>query len=274
MFKTLRLLSASIFALCSLHLCIAEEPGENAIQEAISLLKTRLSEASSKEEKEKISEGIEALESQLPSTTSPLPSNDFLKSLDEKDFEEKLLAKVRYKSDTGELSLFYDFRSAKQLQDFEEAEDKTVQGRALILGGGESIKHRVKFKTMTVTGLLQINNVGGHHIVTTGKFGFGSSRLNGAYTHFFVFGGRESARTQDVLANRWTNKPQKFFLKIEEDRVSCGFGNQQLGKAITDTTLDHAGELIINGVNAPTAIGSLTISGKIDAEWAKKFLNK
>jgi hypothetical protein len=199
------------------------------------------------------------------------PPDSLLAKLSTKDFRKKLKGRSLFDEETGQLTLFYDFSNTHQCEDFlNELDHNPIQRGAVILQGGESITHRVKFKTLTVNGAIHFQNVGGNCISTTGDYGFGTAGLNGTLCSMYCFGGRDKAHT-NIDYKKITDKPYAFQLVVTESRVGSQVGPIKLGTAISANPAVSAGQLILRGAGGPCAISNLTLIGKIDPDWARTF---
>jgi hypothetical protein len=199
------------------------------------------------------------------------PPDSLLAKLSSKDFRKRLKCRSLYDEEKGQLTLFYDFLNTHQFEDYlNELDHNPIQRGAVMLQGGESITHRVKFKTLTVAGTIHFTNVGGNCISTTGDYGFGTTGMNGTLCSMYCFAGRDRSHT-NIDYKKMTDKPFAFQLVISESRIGSQVGPIQLGTAITANPAVSAGQLILRGAGGPCAISNLTLIGKIDPEWARTF---
>jgi hypothetical protein len=207
---------------------------------------------------------------QILATPSDQPEL-ILTKLSTKDFRKKFKGRSLYDEEKGQLTLFYDFSNTHQYEDFlNELDHNPVQRGVVVLQGGESITHRVKFTTLMVTGTIHFKNVGGNSVSTTGDYGFGTTGLNGTLCSMYCFGGPDRTHT-NIDYKKMTDKPFAFQLVITESRIASQVGPIQLGTAITANPAPPAGQLVLQGASGPCAISNLTLTGKIDPDWARTF---
>lgn len=174
----------------------------------------------------------------------------------------KFRARVTFDAKGNELTLVYDFRKNVQLQDFDlNGSEPLLANGVLGLGPAQSVRHIVKFKTVTITGVLA-NKGKGDYITSTG--GLRASREgnwigigNGVdYTRFHGAGEKEV----NQFAIEFTEKAMRFRL-----------GKGVVGK---ETQIPPVGQIQLSGGESGAGFSLLTLKGEIDPEWAEEFFKQ
>jgi hypothetical protein len=184
---------------------------------------------------------------------------------------KNLRGKAAYNPKTGELSLGYDFLNRAQLQDFDlqKAHPVTAHGM-LALGGGDSIVHLVKFKTLSLAGIVSVRQMKGRVAATSGgaSIELGDPARD---TLYLDIAGEDPV--QLLVPEKERSGVFPFGLQVEERRLIVYWGTSKLGKPISEP---RAGRVELNGGEKGFAFGNLSLRGQLDEEWAKEFfgLNK
>jgi hypothetical protein len=264
--------------ICSTIL-LADTPGEEAVKEAIKTLKAKRAEVKDKADQALLDTAIKDLEERLAQVGKGEPEPEAKKDgafVLPKNWELKFntgKAKPTYDQKTGVLKLAYDFSDAKQLKDFEFADDvkPTVQKGVLTVKGGDEIKHLVRFKTISVGVVIVL---GGEEVPlkTSGDYwvfagGRDQTVLDVGYGKSgdtFIAG---KGLGRKVHGNGTSLTISEWF--VSETKVGVKAGNIDVsGKKKSDSAPGH---LILAAKSAPNQFQKLTVSGTLDPEWAKEF---
>lgn len=170
---------------------------------------------------------------------------------------------------SGRLSLRYDFREPGQLADFDLMKSRPEVGGGLLkLEPGESIRHVVPFKSVTVKSAMTIRNTGGRHLATTGGYGLGYRGDGGSGLLVRLLVGPDAEVASDYVrgVNGFVNFPVS--LAITGERVVLNHGDNKLGKAISGKP---AGQVELYGGDGGNDFRELDLSGEVDAEWIKAW---
>jgi len=237
-----------------------DNPGEEAIREAITILEARKAQAEKKDDKDKIARAVADLEKLLPAAkkdgAEAKADPDLAKLVTPALLKKRLAGKAAFNPKTGELTLVYDFKDKDQLKDFDLGDAKPVVAKgAVALEAATDIQHVAVFKTLTVTWVV----ISGKFVDvrTTSKvrvFGWVSLIVDGQ-------GGQE-----DIGVPLQGATP--FKLTVSEKRVALEVGAKK-GGMVRD--VPQAGQLILGGGSAGNQFSKLTLTGKVDEAWAKEF---
>ena len=184
---------------------------------------------------------------------------DLAKLVTQALLKKKFVGKAAFNPRTNELTLLYDFANKDQLKDFNLGDAKPVVAKgAVSLEAATDIQHVAVFKTLTVTWVV----VSGKYVDvrTTSKvrvYGWGSVIVDGQ-------GGQE-----DLGGPLQGATP--FKLAVSEKRVALEVGTKK-GAMVRD--VPQAGQLILGGGPAGNQFSKLTLTGKLDEEWAKDFFKE
>lgn len=175
-------------------------------------------------------------------------------------------SKATYDEQTGVLKLTYKFTDRKELKDFQCSDiEPKVAANAVYISAGQNIKHVVTFDTVNVSGVIGLKEMKGICISTTGgtAIGLGGAGKDGIYV------APKGQKTLDkIVPARFRRGTIRFVVAITDKRATLYWGNDQLGGESTDP---GAGQVILHGGESGYAYGSLTITGKLNRDWAKKF---
>lgn len=257
----------------------ADTPGEEAVKQAVKALKDKRGQVKDKTDQALLDAAIKDLEDRLAQVGKVVPGEEKKDAafLPPKGWELKFNAArngATYSPKTGELKLVYDFADAKQLKDFEYADDAkpSVQKGVLTLKGGDAIKHRAKFLTLTVACDMQVGE--GEAMQTTEGYalfvGPNQQRQTvidlraGGQAKTFVAGGPAGVNPVNgvsaVTLKEWS---------IGETKIGVVAGTLDRSGKKPDNR--PAGQLVLAASNAPNAYKRLVVTGKLDPEWAKEF---
>jgi LSD1 subclass zinc finger protein len=181
--------------------------------------------------------------------------------------QKKFHGRAAYNPRTKELTLTYDFRDKSQLKDFDLGDAKpALKGGAVVLEPGESIKHLVHFKdTLTLTGVLHPKRHTGTHLGTS----------EGIKVTVRDFAGTRILIDEKEFAANGNCPNSKYAwpmeLKVLPSRVAVKLADVSLGKEAKDTPV---GQVQFFSGDAGNAFGRITMTGKLDPEWAKGFFAK
>jgi hypothetical protein len=248
-----------------------ESPGEEAIREAITVLEARKAQVEKKEDKDKIAKAIVELEKLVPAKKAADPKADDLgKLLTPSLLKKKFAGKAAFNPKTGELTLVYDFSAKEQLKDFEVGDSKPGLAKGVLtVGPGENVRQVVRFKTLTVTGQVQIGSLSGRHFKTSEKLWVGGSDKD-----IYILNENSSKEAEKYVSAAFT--PTKaltsFEFSVSPVRLALRIGEARIGLATKTTS---AGQLeLLGGNSGGNSYGKLVLQGQIDPEWAKEFFKE
>lgn len=276
----LRFLLGALFCLVACSLVVrADTPGEEAVKTAITWLKEKRAVVKDKADQALLDTAIKDLEERLAQVGKGEPEPDAKKDgafVLPKNWELKFntgKAKPTYDPKTGVLKLAYDFSDAKQLKDFEFADDvkPTVQKGVLTVKGGDEIKHLVRFKTISVGVVIvlggeevPLKTSGDYWVFAAGRDQTVLDVCYGKSGDTFIAG---KGLGRKVHGNGTSLTITEWF--VSETKVGLKAGNIDLsGKKKADAAPGH---LILAGKAAPNQFQKLTLAGTLDPEWAKEF---
>jgi hypothetical protein len=181
--------------------------------------------------------------------------------------------KPTYDPKTGILKLTYDFSDNKQLKDFEYDKDipPKINMNVLTMVTGTELKHAVAFTTLDLS--CQINNGGGHQPLmrTSGGSMLRSWLTPPAQSRMMLNEGEKELVVGNpelpvdantfVLVKSWS---------ITDKLISLKAGNADIS-AKRPGTSTAVGHIILVAKVGPNRYSKLTLSGKIDPDWAKEF---
>jgi len=181
--------------------------------------------------------------------------------------QRKLAGRATYNEKTGVLSLTYPFTSKNELKDFEVSDPPPTiiaPGGAVLLQPADTAKHIVRFDTMTLTGVLGARKPKGK-LLSTSEGASVSFDQALSVLHFNTANDEEQ-QLHVPFRNVSTNF--RLGLIIAENKATVQYGADQIGHG---TSKPSAGHLTLHGGDTGHAFGHLTISGKLNPEWAAAF---
>jgi len=269
-----RAIPAILLVFCLSLPCVYadESPAEEAIREAITVLEARKSQVQKKEDKDKIAKAIADLEKLIPAKKAADPKDDvdLSKLLTPALLKKKFVGKAAFNPKTGELTLIYDFSAKEQLKDFEAGDSKPSLAKGVLtVGPGENVRHVVRFKTLTVTGQVQIGSLSGRHFKTSEKLWVGGSDKD-----IYILNENSNKEAEKYVSAAFT--PAKaltsFEFSVSSARIALRIGEARIGLATKTTS---AGQLeLLGGNSGGNSYGKLVLQGQIDPEWAKEFFKE
>ena len=188
-----------------------------------------------------------------------------------KALKKKLHGKVAFDSKTGVFVLTYDWKSHNQLKDFEVAGGQPMLVRGeLGLRGGDSIRHVVDFKEVTVAVPILVSAMKGTIIKTSG----GVTASVGGWGSDTIYLNDGKNTSQFIVPDGQRKGIQPVRLAVAQDRLGFEYGNgtpSQVGKAVSNF---RAGQVELHGGEVGFQYGKLILAGVIDKEWAARLLSK
>jgi hypothetical protein len=250
----------------------AESPAEDAIREAITVLEARKAQAEKKEDKDKIARAIAELEKLVPAKkgADPKDDGDLGKLLTPALLKKKFAGKAAFNPKTGELTLVYDFSAKEQLKDFDVGDGKPSLAKGtLTVGPGENVRHAVRFKTLAVTGQVQIGSLSGRHFKTSEKLWVGGSDKD-----IYVLNENSTKEAEKYVSAAFV--PAKaltpFEFSVSPARLALRIGDARIGLATKTASAGHLE--LLGGTSGGNGYAKLVIQGQIDPEWAKEFFKE
>ena len=185
--------------------------------------------------------------------------------------QKKLQGRVVYDAKTDELTITYDWRSPKQLKDFEPTTVKpTFDNGTMTLHDGEMIRSIVKFDEVVITCAVYVPIMNGKLINTSGgtSIGLGGDSVD---TMYLAVNGKNVA--QHIVPNDQRKGLQQVRLTVIQTRVDFEYGNpKDLQKLAKDVNGVQAGQISLLGGKKDYQFGTVVLTGKVDKEWSAKFL--
>jgi hypothetical protein len=171
---------------------------------------------------------------------------------------KKLRGRVTYDARTHVLTLYYDFKNKRQLEDFEG--HPTLGNGCMAIPIGEHALHIAKFKTVVVSGVCAMQSPKeGDLISATG--GFVAGRHG---TTLSVSGQGDGVSNQVGPEDKIVVCPFEFILTHKMAFV--------MGSEVAKERKEVAvGQVKLLSGLAGVAYGNLTISGEVDMGWAMEF---
>jgi hypothetical protein len=243
----------------------AEPSADDILREAINLLNSRKAALHSSAEQKRVDDAVDALLQRIGGGSPAVPPAAGL-PLSTAMIRKKLRGKAVYNAKTGELSLGYDFLNRAQLQDFEceKAHPVTAHGM-LALDAGDSIVHVVKFKTLSLAGIVSLRQMKGEVVGTSGGV---SIRLGDPARDTLYLNTAGEEPVQLLVPEKERSGVFPFGLQIDQRRLIVYWGTSKLGKPVSTP---QAGRLELHGGEKGFAFGNLNLRGQLDEPWAREF---
>jgi ethanolamine utilization microcompartment shell protein EutS len=172
---------------------------------------------------------------------------------------------------TGQsITLIYDFSAKEQLKDFEVGDSKPSLAKGVLtVGPGENVRHVVRFKTLTVTGQVQIGSLSGRHFKTSEKLWVGGSDKD-----VYILNENSTKEAEKYVSAAFA--PGKaltpFEFSVSPARLALRIGDARIGLATKTASAGHLE--LLGGTSGGNGYGKLVIQGQIDPEWAKEFFKE
>jgi hypothetical protein len=240
-------------------------PVKDGLKEAIATLEARKSKATSKADQEVFAEAITQLQKLLAKQSEGPKPNDAA-GITPALVAKKFAGKAAYNATNGELTLIYDLRDKAQLKDFDVLNSKPrIANGVLSLEAGESIRHVVEFKTLTVTCQIANKRPIGVHLATTEKISFECHPNFNTDATWLKFPGGNAMQNGYP---RGTGGSWSCELKILPNRLQVKVGDLTLGKA---AETPKAGQIQLYGGESGNQFARLVLTGQVEEAWAKRF---
>ncbi len=179
--------------------------------------------------------------------------------------KKNLHARVAYDAKSKQIVLMYDWTSKQQLEDFDLQNAKVpfTRGR-LSLRPGESIRHLVDFKEVTIAVPVLVPQMRGEVLKTSGGV---VASVGGANPDTMYLRGGGGDMLAMIVPEVQRKGIQPIMITITPTRLAFAYGvgkPSQLGKAVTDF---HAGQVELFGGGMGFQYGKLVLTGVIDDKW-------
>lgn len=171
---------------------------------------------------------------------------------------KKLRGRVTYDAKTRVLTISYDFKHKRQLDDFEGRQ--VLSNSHLAVPTGQHASHVVKFKTVTVQGVCAMQSPKAGDLISTTS-GFVAARHGTTLT---VSGPGARVSNQVGPPNAMTICPFQLTLT---DKMAFTMG----GEVAKERKPVAVGQVQLLGGLAGAAFTNLTFSGEVDLGWAMEF---
>jgi hypothetical protein len=259
---------------------LADTPGEEAVKDAIKTLKAKRAAVKDKADQALLDTAIKDLEERLAQVgkgePEPEPEGKKGDLVMPKNWELKFntgKSKPSFDPKTGILKLSYDFSDPKQLKDFTFATDvkPTVQKGVLKVKGGDELRHVVNFKTVSVSVTIVSGDEHECPLRTSGNYWLAVTGRDQTFVDTGHGQGADRGIAGKGLGRRVHGNNTPLILSdwfIGETKVGFKAGNiEASGKK---KSAIEAGYLILTAYRG-NQFSKMTISGTVDAEWAKEF---
>jgi hypothetical protein len=181
--------------------------------------------------------------------------------------KRKFAAEAAFDPKRNELTLKYDFSTKDQLKDFDLGDSKpSLTKRVLTLQPGESIRHVVRFRTLSMTGQIQIGNMSGRHFKTSENIWMGG--VGDGDVYILNENGQNQTEQYVTVPVAAAAKVREFELNVTPTRLALRMGDARTGLA-TKTPL--AGHVELLGGPGGNSYAKLVLRGQVDPEWAEEF---
>lgn len=178
-------------------------------------------------------------------------------------WRKKLRGRINYDPNTHILTLLYDFKNARQLDDFDLQENKPIlHDGTLVLSPAQTIRHAVKFSTVTITGTLA-NKGQGTYLKTTGGV-----RVTREGNWIGIYNASDGERFHGA----GENEANEYTIEIMPKTLRMRLGQGVVGKEVVNPTGWSAGHVELCGGSSGAAFSTLMMKGEVDQEWAEGFL--
>jgi hypothetical protein len=174
--------------------------------------------------------------------------------------KDHFVGKVAVDKKTGEMTLTYDFRNAKQLEDFTVDEGKAIAAKGMLLVEGASvIKHKVRWKSVRVESFIHVEALRGELIAgsTEGRVTVGGMYSEAVYllgTHVIV---DEAVRKGRV----------PIIFEMDDRAISIQYAQHNLGEKLK--TKDPI-QIELGGMIKGCGYSQMKIKGIPDFGWIQE----
>lgn len=181
---------------------------------------------------------------------------------------KKVAGKVTIDRKSGVVQIAYDFRAAKQGNDFLIKEKPAETKTGLSLKASAVAEHVVPWRTVAVEAQTQISKFGG--LVIQAPSQKANLQLAGAnYDAVYLGIGNESEPAIIPAAQRTGLRTLRF--EIAEDSALAAHSSFQVSKPVK---LVPAGKIEFHGGNYGIAFRAIVFRGKVDPDWVKPTAEK
>ena len=198
-----------------------------------------------------------------PKAKSPKASTE-LDSTTVKGIQKRLKGKATYIRKTGELSIVYDFRTPKQLEDFEFAVKPTLKGRMMVLDTDAFVKLPVKWQSVQINATVTSDRMNGPLVKSESGINF---RVGAAHPDTLILEARDKRASVIVPApDRDGYVPVSF--EASDRRVAGSWAKSRVG---IDGPGADVGTVELGGGEHTFGWSNITFKGIVDPKWAKEF---
>jgi hypothetical protein len=181
---------------------------------------------------------------------------------------KKVAGKVTIDRKSGVVQIAYDFRTAKQGNDFLVKEKPSETKNGLSLKASAVAEHVVPWRTVAVEAQTQISKFGG--VVIQAPSQKANLQLAGAnYDAVYLGIGNESEPAIIPAAQRTGLRMLRF--EIAEDSALAAHSTFQVSKPVK---LVPAGKIEFHGGNYGNGFRAIVFRGKVDPDWLKPATEK
>lgn len=241
-----------------------ESDGRREVNEAIIMLEGKIPFAATDEAKSRLEAAVEALRQIVP---EPKMEDDPAIEITARALQRKLNGKVAFNEKTSEITILYDFRNAKQFEDFEGYDPSVARRGSLALPGATQVKHVIEFETFSVAGLVNYSHSDVTFISSNAGYRI-ERRVNGFSIHI---GDKQKAHqyTSDGEVN---NKTIPYRLEFTDSKIVAKIGTIDIAASVDAVGTPRVGRVAFGPCVGTVYYGPMTIVGKIDRQWAQQFL--
>ena len=201
-------------------------------------------------------------------TPSSAPSKTAVPKIAPALLKAKLAGKATYDDKTGVLTISYRFTDKKELKDFDlgDTTPTLLPAGFLMLQPGDSAKHLVQYDTLTMSATLGFKQTKGKVLSTSEDT---EVTLSGDFYNAIQFT-TKGVPLQNLTLNTRSRSGGnvRVGLIVSEKKATFQFASDQVGHEIGKPA---AGHLSLHGGESGYAFGTLTITGKVNPDWAAAF---
>lgn len=174
--------------------------------------------------------------------------------------KDHFVGKVAVDKKTGEMTLTYDFRNAKQLDDFTVDEGKATAAKGMLLVEGASlIKHKVRWKSVKVASVIHVEALRGELIAGSAE---GRVTVGGMYSEAVYLLGTHVIVDEAVRKGR-----VPIIFEMDDRAISIQYAQHNLaGKLKTTEPI----QIELGGMFKGCGYSQMTIKGIPDFDWIQE----
>ncbi len=278
----MRNLTFSLLVTLSFFKGVCAEPlvseSSMVIEEAITLLEARREQLPLAEDKKVVDAALTSLREQLKPQAAPEPRKPKQPQrvrgeprdpvvISPAKLRARFGGKAALNPNDNTLTLVYSFAAKNEVKDFEAGGSALrVQNGFLKLDPGDEVKHVVRWKSVTLTCDIEVNQWRGPAVSTTSGFALVGAGFFAEWIHFQMPNGEKGeVNLQDAI------RRGRFPLRVEltQTRAMAAYGSAKVGKAVN---IESVGQVSLRGGDVGYGFAKVTMAGVADAEWLNEFV--